>query len=129
MCIVLLYIMIYILHLVVISYLKVRSYRYTSFQRNPCKPKVSETKMYGKLSLFVNSETKRSLRACTGQIPISYWQVIRQSLTIQCLIPLRVYYFPYCLMGGGVSSKHFGFCSHWPATKASNVIKIKTSVF
>lgn len=47
--------MIYILHLVVISYLKVRSYM--SFQRNPCKPKVSETKMYGKLSLFVNSET------------------------------------------------------------------------
>lgn len=62
--------MIYILHLVVISYLKVRSYM--SFQRNPCKPKVSETKMYGKLSLFVNSETKRSLRACTGQIPSSY---------------------------------------------------------
>lgn len=128
MCIVLLYIMIYILHLVVISYLKVRSYM--SFQRNPCKPNVSETKMYGKLSLFVNSETKRSLRACTGQIPSSYWQVKRQSLTIQCLIHFRVNYFPYCLMGGGgVSSKHFGFCSHWPATKASNVIKIKTSVF
>lgn len=62
--------MIYILHLVVISYLKVRSYM--SFQRNPCKPKVSETKMYGKLSLFVKKEFEGLHRTNTNLLLTSY---------------------------------------------------------